>query len=294
MKRILLALTMSVSLPIYAGIYTVFSIDLLSLINHVGNKTISHVNTHKLSNDKILLIYNYPNHGIRIDGNPDNTDWNIDYNLMIIDYNGSIIYSEKNVNLADGDEKFDTNDGVSILKNGAFYIHSRGLDSYDIRDKMGFFYYPIDGSYTNIEKILHISPTTLPDFGTYESGFFNSEYVISYEYGESRFIANDDSRPYNYDIWIYNATNWVMNLLKISDSDTSNSAILSSQTSSGFNQDNFVLNWDSSSGTEYQIQSSTDLTNWVNVGSAIVGTGETMTWANHVTNSQAFYRVVED
>ena len=139
MKRILLALTMSVSLPIYAGINTVFSIDLLSLINHVGNKTISHVNTHKLSNDKILLIYNYPNHGIRIDGNPDNTDWNIDYNLMIIDYNGSIIYSEKNVNLADGDEKFDTNDGVSILKNGAFYIHSRGLDSYDIRDKMGFF-----------------------------------------------------------------------------------------------------------------------------------------------------------
>ncbi len=69
---------------------------------------------------------------------------------------------------------------------------------------------------------------------------------------------------------------------------------LSSQTSSGFNQDNFVLNWNSSSGTEYQIQSSTDLTNWVNVGSSIVGTGEAMTWANHVTNSQAFYRVVED
>jgi len=73
-----------------------------------------------------------------------------------------------------------------------------------------------------------------------------------------------------------------------------NPIVISSQTSSGFNQDNFVLNWDSSSGTDYQIQSSTDLTNWVNVGSSIVGTGETMTWANHVTNSQAFYRVVED
>ena len=47
--------------------------------------------------------------------------------------------------------------------------------------------------------------------------------------------------------------------------------IISSQTSSGFNQDNFVLNWDSSSGTEYQIQSSaSDLTNWVNAGSSIV------------------------
>ena len=69
---------------------------------------------------------------------------------------------------------------------------------------------------------------------------------------------------------------------------------LSSHQSAGFNQDNFVLNWVSSSGTEYQIQSSTDLTNWVDVGSALIGTGDMMTWANHVTNSQAFYRVVEE
>ena len=69
---------------------------------------------------------------------------------------------------------------------------------------------------------------------------------------------------------------------------------LSAQTSSGFNQDNYVINWDSSSGAQYQIQSSTDLTNWVDVGSALIGTGDMMTWANHVTNSQAFYRVVEE
>jgi len=69
---------------------------------------------------------------------------------------------------------------------------------------------------------------------------------------------------------------------------------LSAQTSSGFNQDNYVINWDSSSGAQYQIQSSTDLTNWVDVGSTLIGTGEMMTWANHVTNSQAFFRVVKD
>ncbi len=73
-----------------------------------------------------------------------------------------------------------------------------------------------------------------------------------------------------------------------------NQNVLSSHTSSGFNQDNYVINWDSSSGAQYQIQSSTDLTNWVDVGSALIGTGDMMTWANHVTNSQAFYRVVEE
>ena len=92
-------------------------------------------------------------------------------------------------------------------------------------------------------------------------------------------------------------TNLVVTKYSITSSSESypeNGSIISTYTSAGFNQDNFVLNWDTSSGTEYQIQSSTDLTNWVNVGSAIVGTGESMTWANHITNSQAFYRVVEE
>ena len=76
--------------------------------------------------------------------------------------------------------------------------------------------------------------------------------------------------------------------------NTNNNTVITSHQSAGFNQDNFVLNWNSSSGAQYQIQSSTDLTNWVDVGSALIGTGDMMTWANHVTNSQAFYRVVEE
>ena len=76
--------------------------------------------------------------------------------------------------------------------------------------------------------------------------------------------------------------------------NTNINTVITSHQSAGFNQDNFVLNWNSSSGAQYQIQSSTDLTNWVDVGSALIGTGDMMTWANHVTNSQAFYRVVEE
>ena len=64
--------------------------------------------------------------------------------------------------------------------------------------------------------------------------------------------------------------------------------------SAGFYQENFILNWESSLGSQYQIQSSTNLIDWTPVGQRLTGTGYSMTWANHITNSQAFYRVVED
>jgi len=82
-------------------------------------------------------------------------------------------------------------------------------------------------------------------------------------------------------------------ITKINISNLTQNVEIVGSTASGFSQDNYVLNWNSTAGTEYQIQSSIDLTSWANVGSAIVGSGETMTWANHITNSQAFYRVVE-
>ena len=70
--------------------------------------------------------------------------------------------------------------------------------------------------------------------------------------------------------------------------------IVSGHVSSGFYQDNYVLNWESGLGIQYQIQSSTNLVDWTPVGQVLTGTGYPMSWANHVTNSQAFYRVVED
>ena len=63
---------------------------------------------------------------------------------------------------------------------------------------------------------------------------------------------------------------------------------------SGISGSNYIINWNSVSGVEYQIQSSTNLTDWVNVGSPISGTGEPLTWANALTNSQSFYRVIEN
>lgn len=69
---------------------------------------------------------------------------------------------------------------------------------------------------------------------------------------------------------------------------------LQSYSSSGFLGENYVLNWESSAGSHYQIQTSTDLTNWVDIGEPLTGTGQRMSWANHITNSQSFFRVLED
>ena len=147
-------------------------------------------------------------------------------------------------------------------------------------------------------------------FSHSEYGFDNGNYVPSkyhfhflnqngnYEHVEvdSFNKANTGAPVLNQSLSdiVYLTLNYTSIIRKYTITSDNPTPTLSSQTSSGFNQDNYVINWDSSLGVQYQIQSSTDLTNWVNVGSSIVGTGETMTWANHITNSQAFYRVVED
>jgi hypothetical protein len=63
---------------------------------------------------------------------------------------------------------------------------------------------------------------------------------------------------------------------------------------SGISGSNYILNWPSSVGISYQIQNSTNLTDWVDVGFPISGTGSPLTWANALTNSQSFYRVIEN
>jgi len=66
---------------------------------------------------------------------------------------------------------------------------------------------------------------------------------------------------------------------------------LSSDITAGIEDSNFKLSWNSVPGSSYQIQSSTDLTNWVNVGETIIGTGSPMTWGNSISNSNSFFRV---
>jgi hypothetical protein len=59
----------------------------------------------------------------------------------------------------------------------------------------------------------------------------------------------------------------------------------------GMSGENFTLSWKSQVGVVYQIQSSTDLSAWIDVGSPLTGTGSEMTWANAVTTNKFFYRV---
>ena len=70
------------------------------------------------------------------------------------------------------------------------------------------------------------------------------------------------------------------------------SAKIDGAVASGINGSNFILNWESETGVQYQIQSSVNLTNWVDVGNLITGTGTSLSWANALTNSQSFFRII--
>lgn len=74
---------------------------------------------------------------------------------------------------------------------------------------------------------------------------------------------------------------------------TSNPVSIIGDVYAGIEGPNFKLTWDSISGQEYQMQSTTDLTNWVDVGTTIIGTGDLLSWANALTNSSSFFRVIE-
>ncbi len=60
----------------------------------------------------------------------------------------------------------------------------------------------------------------------------------------------------------------------------------------GIEGNNFVISWDSEAGVEYQVQHSLNLTNWINTGTSLSGTGDTMSWANQNTNNSCYYRLV--
>lgn len=55
---------------------------------------------------------------------------------------------------------------------------------------------------------------------------------------------------------------------------------------------NFIISWDSEAGSTYRVQTSTNLVDWANIGIPLSGTGSTMNWANPVTNSASYYRLI--
>ncbi|MFL2860196.1 MAG: hypothetical protein ACJZ85_01495 [Pontiellaceae bacterium] len=136
-----------------------------------------------------------------------------------------------------------------------------------------------------------------------ESGEFNEE-LISGEFSSGNHDKFNhfytltkqiytNSTPNDNGVFLSYTNNLILTKYSVSSNPTIEN-IVSGHVSSGFNQDNYVLNWESGLGIQYQIQSSTNLIDWTPVGQVLTGTGYPMTWANHVTNSQAFYRVVED
>ena len=65
------------------------------------------------------------------------------------------------------------------------------------------------------------------------------------------------------------------------------------ESTSGISGANFVMRWDSESGTNYQVQCSTDLASWLNIGEPISGTGASMSWSSATDDvSEMFYRVI--
>lgn len=69
-------------------------------------------------------------------------------------------------------------------------------------------------------------------------------------------------------------------------------AELLSSSIMGINGNNFSVIWTSVLDTEYQIQMSSDLEEWRNIGHPITGTGSSITWSDSLSRSNSFYRVI--
>lgn len=61
---------------------------------------------------------------------------------------------------------------------------------------------------------------------------------------------------------------------------------------SGVNGSNAIIAWDSAVGTQYQVQKSTDLETWSDVGLPITGTGEQMNYSEANLRNKLYLRVV--
>ena len=248
----------------HANYNLVWEIDLLDNSIITGNGRV-HAKTFELNNNAGLLIATYTE-SPWIDNPP--PDYYENYKIAVVDNNGAVYFTHELPYGPTNPSGAMKSLQIQVYRNGNFIMYERDPDDDYVAPRFYDAYTYSNGTYevnsllTAVSNLLSVA--VQPPF--------NSDYFYN--------VCGTDSE----------LTNAVVKKYSFSLPQETISGIVSS----GFSQDNYVLNWGSSSGTEYQIQSSTDLTNWVNVGSSIVGTGETMTWANHVTNSQAFYRVVED
>ncbi|RYD33055.1 MAG: hypothetical protein EOP87_11725 [Verrucomicrobiaceae bacterium] len=62
---------------------------------------------------------------------------------------------------------------------------------------------------------------------------------------------------------------------------------------SGVEDKNLVLRWQSAAGVRYQIQQTTTLTTWADVGQPIDGNGTTLSWSQAISLPAKFFRIVQ-
>lgn len=60
---------------------------------------------------------------------------------------------------------------------------------------------------------------------------------------------------------------------------------------SGASNGNAIISWASQQGAKYQVQKSTDLESWINVGLPLDGTGEPMTYSEATEGGNLFFRL---
>ena len=60
----------------------------------------------------------------------------------------------------------------------------------------------------------------------------------------------------------------------------------------GLEDGNLIISWPTAAGQTYQVQRSTDLESWENIGVALTGNGTPMSYAQPSTADRVFLRVV--
>lgn len=65
------------------------------------------------------------------------------------------------------------------------------------------------------------------------------------------------------------------------------------QSTTGISGTNLLMTWASVLNTLYQIQESSDLSTWVDVGQVISGTGSAMSWSTPIISGSKYYRIVQ-
>lgn len=103
-------------------------------------------------------------------------------------------------------------------------------------------------------------------------------------------LKGDDGATQNSGKYLYIIDDSILTKYQFSTS----TVYLSDIISMGISNSNYVISWNSEPDFSYQIQSSSNLTNWTNVGSPITGTGAPITWSSSLGQSNNFFRIISE